>query len=339
MKLRLGHSAQRVTSLSLLAVVAAVTTACSRAPEPAAETPAPAAPTPPAEIVIPGERIIPESLTSTSDGTVIIGSVAARTIWRAAPGEATAEAWIQPGTGGMQSVFGVLAHEPSSTLYACSNTFGPPGEGAAIPSALYTFDLQSGEYKAHYDLPTPNAACNDIAIGSDGTAYVTDTNNMVVGRLSPGAGQIEVWAGANGEFGPTGGVLDGIAVLGDRVLVNTLATSKLFAVPIEADGAAGAVTEITLDRPLERPDGMRSFGSSGLLVAEGGGEGRLVRVEISGDSGTNTLVKEGFPDGPVAVTVVGTTAYVLEAQFASMRVPEGTPAKPFKATAVEVGTP
>ncbi len=56
-----------------------------------------------------------------------------------------------------------------------------------------------------------------------------------------------------------------------------------------------------------------------------------------------TTLKEGFPDGPVGVTVVGTTAYVLEAQFASLRPPQGgaapPPAKPFKATAVEVGKP
>jgi hypothetical protein len=55
------------------------------------------------------------------------------------------------------------------------------------------------------------------------------------------------------------------------------------------------------------------------------------------------VLKEGFPDGPVAVTVVGTTGYVLEAQFASMRPPQGGGAppapKPFKATGVEVGKP
>jgi hypothetical protein len=55
-------------------------------------------------------------------------------------------------------------------------------------------------------------------------------------------------------------------------------------------------------------------------------------------------VKEGYPDGPVAVTVVGTTAYVLEGQLAAfMRGPNAPaappPPKPFKATAVQVGKP
>ncbi len=53
-------------------------------------------------------------------------------------------------------------------------------------------------------------------------------------------------------------MLDGIAVLGDRVLVNTLMTSKIFATPIGKDGKAGATVEVKLDTPVERPDGMRS---------------------------------------------------------------------------------
>jgi hypothetical protein len=89
---------------------------------------------------------------------------------------------------------------------------------------------------------------------------------------------------------------------------------------------------------------MRSFGGADLLVAEGGGAGRLSRVTVAGDAGKAVTVKEGFPDGPVAVTVVGTTAYVLEGQLALMMNPPKAgetppPPKPYKATAVEVGKP
>jgi hypothetical protein len=71
---------------------------------------------PPAEIVIPGEKIFPESLTSTADGSVIVGSIAAKTIFRAKPGSATAEAWIQPGTDGLGNIHlaQVSAHSASS---------------------------------------------------------------------------------------------------------------------------------------------------------------------------------------------------------------------------------
>ncbi|HUK01082.1 MAG TPA: hypothetical protein VLW26_02275 [Steroidobacteraceae bacterium] len=299
--------------------------------------------TPPAAITIPGEKIFPESLTSAADGTVFIGSIGARTIWRAKPGSAKAESWIAPGTDGLQSIFGVLADDRSGTLWACSGTFvGAPASQPRPPSALYAFDLKTGASKGHYPLPTAGAFCNDIAVAADGTAYATDTNNMEVVRLKKGAKALEMWAG-NGAFGAKGGVLDGISVLGDRVLVNALATSKLFSVPIQKDGAAGTVVEVKLNRPIERPDGMRAFGKSGLLVVEGGSGGRLSRVQLKGDEGTSATVKEGYPLGPVAVTVVGTSAYVLEGQLASMfRPPTGAEAaapKPFAATAVEVGKP
>jgi sugar lactone lactonase YvrE len=332
--------------VAVLAVLAAA--GCARKDDAAAtaEAPAAAAATPPAEIVIPGERITPESITSTADGTVIIGSVQARTIWRAAPGSATAEAWIQPGTDGMQGVFGVLADEASGTLYACSGSFGaPPAEGPPPPpSTLHAFDLATGAPKGKYPLPDTGAFCNDIAVDAAGNAYVTDTSNMLVDRLAKGGDKLVTWAGTDGGFGAKGGVLDGIAVLGDRVLVNTLVSSKLFAVPIGEAGAAGRIVEIKTDRTVERPDGMRSFGGSDLLIAEGGGPGRLARVTVTGDTGKVVTVKEGFPDGPVAVTVVGTKAYVLEGQLALMMSPPAPgapppPPKPYKATAVEVGTP
>jgi len=297
----------------------------------------------PDAIHIPGEKIFPESITSSSDGSVIIGSIGQKQIYRAKPGSAMAEVWIPAGTDGLNNILGVFADNKANTLYACSNVIGPPGAGPAVNATLYTFDLKTGKPKGHYVFPTEKGVCNDIAVDAAGNAYATDTNNMEIVRLKKGGTALEVWAGS-GAFGPKGGVLDGISVLGKRVVANTLATSKLFSVPIEADGKAGTVVEIKLDREISRPDGMRSFGKSDVLIIEGGNGGRLSRIAVDGDAGKVTTVKEGYPDGPVAVTVVGTTAYVLEGQLmAMMRRPgDNTPPplpKPFKATAVEVGSP
>src|SRR3954470_16147186 len=135
----------------------------------------------PATITVPGERLFTESFTSTKDGSVIVGSVMARTIFRAKPGAETAEAWIQPGTEGMAGVFGVFADDKSNTLWACSGSFGGGRPGADAPppppSALYAFDLKTGAHKAHYAFPTPGGFCNDIAVDKDGNAYASDTNN------------------------------------------------------------------------------------------------------------------------------------------------------------------
>jgi hypothetical protein len=297
---------------------------------------------PPAEIIINGDKIFPESMTSSPDGAVIFGSIGQHAIYRAAPGSATADVWIAANTEGLSSVFGVFSDPKSNTLWACSGTpaFGPPRPGAPppAPSNLYAFDLKTGAHKAHYPFPTPGSFCNDIAVDAAGNTYATDTNNMEVVRLKKGAQQLEVWAG-NGGFGPKGGVLDGISVLGKRVLVNTLGTSKVFSVPIESDGKSGTITELTLDRPISRPDGMRSFGKDKLLIIEGGNGGLLSKITLSGNNGKVETIKQGYPDGPVAVTVVGTTAYVVESQFAAMRGGPDAKTKPFHATAVEVGKP
>ena len=298
----------------------------------------------PAEVVINGEKIFPESMTSAPDGSLIFGSIGQHAIYRSKPGAATADVWVQPNTDGIGSIFGVFSDPKSNTLWACSGTpaFGPPAAGAPPPppSALHAFDLKTGAPKGNYPFPTAGGFCNDIAVDAAGNAYATDTMNMEVVRLKKGAAALEVWAG-NGAFGPKGGVLDGVSVLGKRVLVNALATSKVFNIPIESDGKAGAVTEVTLDKAISHPDGMRSWGKDKLLIIEGGEGGRLSKITLTDNNGKVEQIKAGYPDGPVAVAVVGTTAYVVESQFAAMRARPGATVevKPFKATSVEIGKP
>lgn len=296
----------------------------------------------PTEIVVNGQHVFPESITSSKDGSVFFGSIGNKAIYKAAPGSDKAELFVQPGTDGLQSTFGVFADDRTGTLWTCSNILGPPG---GPPGALYAFDLKSGAPKGHYPFPTAGAMCNDIASLPDGTVFATDTGNTQVVRLKKGATALEVWAGADGSLGAKNVVIDGISVLGDYIVVNELAASKLFSMTINKDGSAGKPVEIKTDKPISRPDGMRTFGKNGVLIIEGGDGGKLERIRFDHDldDGKVELIKQGYPDGPVAVAVVGNTAYVAEAQFAAMQGgpgsrPGATPVaeKPFKATAVEL---
>src|SRR3974390_1857420 len=73
------------------------------------------------EITLPGTRVFPESITSTADGTLIVGSLGHGNVLRIAPGKASAEEWIKPGTGGLNQVLGVYADEKAKSLWVCSN--------------------------------------------------------------------------------------------------------------------------------------------------------------------------------------------------------------------------
>lgn len=290
----------------------------------------------PGEISIPGTGIFPESLTSGADGSIYIGSVGKAQVYRVAPGGKVAAPFIAPGTGGLKQAFGVLADSGTDTLWVCSNDLGGGAPGAAPPgvSALHSFALRTGVPKASYPLPA-GGFCNDIAVAPSGDVYASDTNGMQVLKLAQGTNTLAAWS-PKGAFGPPGGVLDGIAIVNGRVIVNTLLTSKLFAVTIAKDGKAGAVQELKLSAPLTRPDGMRAHGRNGVLSTDG--TGKIQHVIINGAAAMVTTVKDGL-DGVVAVTVVGKTAYALEGQLAIMMGPPGAtpPAeKPYRAVGFQL---
>jgi hypothetical protein len=85
---------------------------------------------------------------------------------------------------------------------------------------------------------------------------------------------------------------------------------------------------------------MRAVGTDSVFIVEGGGKGRLSRIKVSADAGRVTALK-GVSRRPVSVTVLGTTAYVLEGQLWALFDPPDQNRKlnPFHATPVEVGNP
>src|SRR5580700_7086303 len=284
----------------------------------------------PTEIMIHEDKPFPESLSSTSDGSLYIGSLAKSEVLKATKGAATAEVWIKPGTNGLQRVLGVLADPKSSTLWVCSSRTAPNG----APTALKAFDLKSGAGKGSYDFPGgDNTLCNDIAIGPDGTAYATDTIVGSINRLKKGATAFDVWIKDAKLAG-----IDGIA-FGDNstIYINTVTTGHLFRIPVGKDGAAGDITQIQPSQALTQPDGMRTLGKNEFLLIEGAG--RLDHVTIDGDNARIEVLKDGF-NGPTAVTQVGNTAWVLEGKLKYMNDPKFKDQDPgaFKVYAVPISS-
>jgi sugar lactone lactonase YvrE len=258
-------------------------------------------------ITLPGTLVYPESITSTSDGTLIVGSLGHGNVMRIAPGKTEATEWIKPGTGGLNNVLGVFADEKNKSLWVCSNNLDNKGEATAVMS----FDLKTGAPKGTYPLPGAGPLCNDVAVAPDGTAYISDTRQAQVLMLKPGAKDLEVAA-----KDPLLAGADGLA-FGDKttLYVNSVTAGKLVRVTLGPDGKSKEIVDLKLSRPLDRPDGMRAVGKHRLLLAEN--SGKMSIVTFGGDKmldATITTIKEGLESTP-GVTATKGMAWIVEGKL------------------------
>ena len=259
------------------------------------------------EIVLPGKGIFPESITSTSDGTLIVGSLGHGNVSRIAPGKTAAEEWIKPGTGGLNGVLGVFADEKGKNLWVCSNNLENKGEATSVKA----FDLKTGALKGTYALPGDGALCNDIATAADGTAYISDTRQNSILMLKPGAKALEVVA-----KDPLLAGADGLA-FGDTTIlyVNSVSANKLLRLDLGPDGKAKGVIDLKLSRPIDRPDGMRAIGKNRLLLAENSGKMSIVTFEGPGmQNAVIKTIKEGLESTP-GVTATRGMAWIVEGKL------------------------
>jgi sugar lactone lactonase YvrE len=270
------------------------------------------------EIEINDTMASPESLTHAQDGTVFFGSATKGIVYRAQPGAARAEAWIQPGNTGLMNVLGVFADDKANILWVCSSsTGGRRGAPVAGETTVRSYDLRTAAPKGVYPFPG-GGLCNDVAVAADGTMYVTDTIGGRILRLKPGASALEVWSAD-----PLLAVVDGVALLADgSVYVNTFTTGRLIRVQVRPDGSAAPPVQLETSVPFVRPDGLRSVGPSRMLQAEGGG--RLAELTISGNRAEVRTLREGLTNA-TAVTLIGDTAYVLIERLKAVAVPYSAP--------------
>ncbi|ACK50370.1 conserved hypothetical protein [Methylocella silvestris BL2] len=294
-----------------------------------APLPAPAAP---ATIDLPGADVYPESITSKSDGTLFVGSVAKGGVMRIPQEAGQAESFIEPGAFGSRSIFGVLADDASNTLWVCSNDasmLNTPGPSKVEGSFLKGFDLTTGAPKTSARLPGEHTLCNDIAIGPGGAVYVTNTFAPEILKLDRARDRLEVWL-RDSLFEPpkNGGGLDGIAFDGDgNLYVNTFTPGELFRIDVKG-GAPAKITRLQTSRPLTTPDALRRLDQSHFLMIEG--DGKLDRVTVSGDSARIETIADGF-GAPTSVTQVGETAFVTDGQLPGLFSGSGeSPRLPFR---------
>jgi len=251
----------------------------------------------PSIISIPSKNLFPESITSTADGTIIIGSYGTNSIWRVPAGKNAAEKWIDVGnTPG--PLLGVLADEKSGHLLVCK-------------AGVKTYDLKTGTPREVLTIPTANPFCNDLAVRNDGSIFVTDTNGAKVFMFAKGKTEAVEVASDTLLAGA-----DGLAFLNDpsKLYVNSVTSSKLLRLDLDKDGKVTKITDLKLSRPLQGPDGMRAIDGKRLIIAEG--SGRTAMAVPSGDNVEITTLKEnGMEGGTPGVTVTKGMGWTIEGKL------------------------
>jgi streptogramin lyase len=215
--------------------------------------------------------------------------------------------------------------------------FGVTTPGGKGPPTLMTFDLKTGAEKGSYPFPGNAGFCNDIAVGRDGAAYVTDSIIPRVLRLRPGAKALEVWV-RNPIFGTKGINLDGIAFGEDgNLYVTGFTDDKIFRIEVDRDMRPGKVMELAPLSPVGHPDGFRPIhGGEGnrFLLAEGG---HLSLVTVDGPQFSAVVLRDA--PGSVGVAQVGKTGWVVEGQLQYIFNPKLKGKKPGPFIAVSVALP
>ena len=245
----------------------------------------------------------PENITMAPGGALILGS-SSPIIYRAKPGSATAEPFIDTSADGDARFLGVLADAPTNTLWACQ--MFPVPNTTRRASALRGFDLTTGRSKFRWDLPGDNVTCNDITVAIDHTVYFTDTPNGRIYRLAPGAQKPELWLEDRALLG-----VDGITILNGTIYVNNVYSNNLYRIPMDTAGKAGAPEDLWVSQSIKGPDGMRA--ANGKLFLAENRSGKVDAVTIDGDKALITTLKDGF-EGSTAVEPFGDTLWVGESR-------------------------
>ena len=307
----------RATIALVVAASAALAVGCS--PEP--ESPTAAAPPPPSAPkgeVITVERggFIPEGIEyDAANGRFLTGSLAEGTIF-VIERDGSVLPFIRDAD--LVSSVGIEADEPRDRLLVTNSDRAAFGGDAPGQAKLGVYNLTTGERLAMVDLGAvlgapapPKFFANDVTVDGEGNAYVTDTMNGVVYRVTR-----DYQASVLHRFMdlPEGAQLNGI-VYHDGGYLLVVAGEHTYNVPVA--NPAGT-TKVNVSQPVAGQDGI-VWAADGRLVATSNSatEPRLVAFRSNDDWATAQRAGVAVLAGPATTAAaVGNEVWAVHPHFA-----------------------
>jgi sugar lactone lactonase YvrE len=311
-------------------VAAAVLAAgCSPEPEsPTAEAPSAASPPPATRplanatvSVITAERggFIPEGIEyDQANGRFLSGSLAEGTIFVLERDGRVVPFIRDPD---LVSSVGIEVDEPRDRLLVANSDRAAFGGDAAGQAKLGVYNLTTGERIAMVDLGTllgaqPKFFANDVTVDGDGNAYVTDTMNGVLYRVTP-AYQASVLHRFTDL--PEGAQLNGI-VYHDGGYLLVAAGEHLYKVPVA--NPAGT-TKVNVTDPVGGQDGI-VLAADGRLVATSNSATEPRLVAFRSNDNWSTAQRDGVAllnGQATTAAVVGDEIWAVHPHFADAEPP------------------
>ncbi|WP_431677965.1 hypothetical protein [Kitasatospora sp. KL5] len=299
---------RRTRSAVLLAALAAAPAV------PAAAAPSTAVHCGPAAIAGHADTLHPEGATwDAARGRFLVGSLRHGTVSAVRPDGTTTTLVDDPAV--LVSTIGIHVDAARNRVLVANGDPGtslrtdPAGSGRI--AGIGAYDLTTGRRLFYTDLAAtagdggPHFA-NDLALGPDGTAYVTDSFAPIVYRVAPD-GTAGILLRDTRLAAPQGGFgLNGIVRHGSTLVIGKYDDGTLWRLPIDrprelaripVTGPAGSLTGI--DGLLLRPDGTLHGITNHI-----GGNGANARVEIRSTDGWRTARSSVHPLTDPAPTVL-----------------------------------
>jgi Cu-Zn family superoxide dismutase len=262
---------RRWSAVVLAAAAGLVLAGCGHPAEP---TPAPRIDT---AFELPGDRVYPEGIAlDERTGDAYVGSYIDGTIYRNTVGATRAEVFLPSGTDGRRTANG-LRVDRAGRLWVLDSTAG-----------VAVYDIDSRQLRARFDVPgTGDRFVNDIALGPDGTAYLTDSRRDLIYRVTPADLDRALTGAGHGELSPAFDLASVLEPHGpDAYTLNGIVADPAGAYLLTADSTGGDLYRVALT-PDSTPIRRVNLVGGGLPLGDGLDlEGTTLRAALN----TNNIV-------------------------------------------------